>query len=194
MPRRARIRPDEPGHEKLLDAARELFGEQGYDATSIAEIGIRAGIAKSVLYHHFGSKAALYRAVIEADGKALVEAVAVAVPPPGDAGARLRPGIDAYLRFLSDHPATWRLMLRDPPRDPGLQRAHEAVAREVGATLRGLLAHPAKAKGKPEIVDLVGLAVRVYAAWWHDHRTVPRKRVVEAIGDVAAAGARRVGR
>ncbi len=194
MPRRARIRPDEPGHEKLLDAARELFGEQGYDATSIAEIGVQAGIAKSVLYHHFGSKAALYRAVIQADGKALVEAVAVAVPPPGGAGERLRPGLDAYLRFLSEHPATWRLMLRDPPRDPGLRRAHEATVREVGATLRGLLAHPGKAKGKPQLVDLVALAIRVYAAWWYDHRSVPRKQVVEAIGDVAAAGARRVGR
>jgi AcrR family transcriptional regulator len=194
MPRRALIRPDEPGHEKLLEAARELFGEQGYDATSIAEIGVRAGIAKSVLYHHFGSKAALYRAVVEADGKALVDAVAVAVPPPGDAGARLRPGIDAYLRFLSDHPATWRLMLRDPPRDPALRRAHDAIGREVGATLRGLLTHQRKAKGKPELVDLVALAVRVYAAWWHDHRDVPREHVVDAIGDVAAAGARRHGR
>ena len=193
MPRRALIRPDEPGHEKLLDAARELFGEQGYDATSIAEIGLRAGIAKSVLYHHFGSKAALYQAVIEADGSALVEAVAAAVPPPGGAGARLRPGVDAYLRFLSEHPATWRLVLRDPPRDRELQRAHEAVARDVSAALRDLLADPGKAKAKPQLVDLVALAVRVYAAWWHDHRRVPRKHVVEAIGDVAVAGARRLG-
>jgi len=194
MPRRARIRPDEPGHEKLLDAARELFGEQGYDATSIAEIGVRAGIAKSVLYHHFGSKAALYQAVIEADGRALVGAVAAAVPPPGRAGARLGPGVDAYLQFLSGHPTTWRLLLRDPPRDRGLRRAHEAVARDVGTALRGLLAHPGKAKAKPQLVDLVALAIRVYAAWWYDHRDVSREHVVAAISDVAAAGARRVGR
>ena len=192
MPRRANIRPDEPGRERLVDAARALFGEQGYDATSIAEIGERAGIAKSVLYHHFGSKAALYRAVIEQDGRALVGAVAAAVPPPGDPPPRLRPGIDAYLRFLSDHPDTWRLTIRDPPRDPALRRAHESVAADVGATLRGLLAQPEKAKAKPRNVELVALAVRVYASWWHEHRDVPRKEVVDAIGDLAAAAARRI--
>jgi AcrR family transcriptional regulator len=192
MPRKAKIRPDEPGHEKLLDAARALFGEQGYDATSIAEIGLRAGIAKSVLYHHFGSKAALYRAVIEHDGDALVAAVAAAVPPPGAQGARLRPGIDAYLRHLSEHTDVWRLVTRDAPRDPELRRVHEGVGREVGAALRGLLAHPAKAKHKPRHVELVALAIRVYAAWWYDHPDVPRADIVAAIGDVAAAGARRV--
>jgi AcrR family transcriptional regulator len=193
MPRRAKLRPDEPGSDKLLEAARALFGEQGYDATSIAEIGLRAGIAKSVLYHHFGSKGALYRAVLEEDGRALVDAVASAVPPLGGAGPRLRPGVDAYLRFLAEQPDTWRLMTRDPPREPALRRVHQAVTDDVGAALRGLLAHPRKAKAKPQLVDLVALAVHVYAAWWHDHRDVPREQVVEAIGDVAAAGARRVG-
>ena len=194
MPRRAKIRPDEPGHEKLLDAARALFGEQGYDATSIAEIGLRAGIAKSVLYHHFGSKAALYRAVIEEDGRALVDAVAAAVPPPGaKAAPRLRPGLDAYLGFLSDNPDSWRLMTRDPPRDPELRRIHEAVASDVGSALRTLLAQPGKVKAKPHLIELSALAVRVYASWWREHPDVPRAAVVAAIADVAAAGAKRIG-
>src|SRR5919204_4404963 len=95
MPRRAKVRPDEPGREKILDAARETFGERGFDATSIAEIGRRAAISKSVLYHYFGSKAGLYAALLEHDAGALVKAVAAAVPPLGDVEApRLRPGID----------------------------------------------------------------------------------------------------
>lgn len=191
MPRRAKIRPDEPGDAKILDAARAIFGEQGFDATSIAEIGLRAGIAKSVLYHYFGSKAGLYRTIVEHDAHALVEAVAAAVPPPGDAGLRLRPGVDAFLRFLNEHPDTWRLMTRDPPSDPELRMLHEQVDRAVSATLRELLAHPDKAKGKPDLVDLVALAVRTYAAWWHDHPSVPREEIVEAIGDLAATAARR---
>ena len=193
MPRRANIRPDEHGRERLVDAGRALFGEQGYDATSIAEIGARAGIAKSVLYHHFGSKAGLYRAVVEEDARAIVEAVAAAVPPPGAPPPRLRPGVDAYLRFLAEHPDTWRLMTRDPPRDPELRRVHESVAGEVGASLRGLLAQPEKARGKPHLVELTALAVRVYATWWRDHPEVRREDVVEAIGDVAAAAAKRIG-
>jgi AcrR family transcriptional regulator len=193
MPRRAKIRPDEPGDEKILDAARAIFGERGYDATSIAEIGLRAGIAKSVLYHYFGSKAGLYEAIVEHDGQALVEAVAAAVPPAGKPGPRLRPGVDAYLRFLSEHPDTWRLITRDPPSDPRLRALHERVERSVGRTLRELLAHPGKARRKPDLVDLVALAVRTYAAWWRSHPGVPREQMVEAIGDFAAAAARRIG-
>jgi AcrR family transcriptional regulator len=194
MPRRAKIRPDEPGDEKILDAARAMFGEQGFEATSIAAIGRRAGIAKSVLYHYFESKADLYAAIVEHDSQALVEAVAAAVPPPGDRGPRLRPGVDAFLRYLSEHPDTWRLMTRDPPAEPTLCELHARVDKAVSAALRGLLAHPEKAKGKPDLVDLVALAVRTYASWWHSHPEVPREQLVEAIGDLAAAGARRLNR
>lgn len=194
MPRRAKIRPDEPGDEKILGAARAMFGDQGFDGTSIAEIGERAGIAKSVLYHYFGSKAGLYRAIVEHEGRALIEAVADAVPPPGDPGPRLRPGVDAFLRYLHDHPDTWRLMTRDPPADPQLRELHARMDQAVSSTLRALLAHPEKAKGKPDLVELVALAVRTFASWWQDHPEVPREQIVEAIGDLATAGARRVGR
>jgi AcrR family transcriptional regulator len=192
LPRRAKIRPDEPGREKLLIAGRALFGTQGFDATTIADIGERAGIAKSVLYHYFGSKAGLYRAVLEDDARALIEAVAGAVPPPGDAAPRLRPGVDAFLRFLSEHPDTWRLMTRDPPHDRALRDLHERVSKDVAATLRSILTQPPKAAGRPELVELVALAVRTYATWWQSHPEVPRSEIVEAIGDLAAAGARRI--
>jgi AcrR family transcriptional regulator len=193
VPRRAKIRPDEPGREKLLDAGRELFGTRGYEATSIADIGRRAGIAKSVLYHYFGSKAALYEELVRHDSDALVAAVAAAVPPRGKEGARLRPGVDAFLRFLSEHPGTWHLWTRDPPADPALRALHERTDRAVTKALRELLAMPAKARAEPDIVELVALAVRAYARWWQDHPSVAREDIVAAIGDFAAAAARRIG-
>jgi AcrR family transcriptional regulator len=190
MPRRAKLRPDDPGRGRVLAAGLELFGERGYHATSIAEIGERAGIAKSVLYHHFGSKAGLYEAIAEAETSALLERVASAVPD--DPGApRLRAGVDAYLGFLEERPAAWRLLLRDPPADPDLIEVHERLAAQRSEGLAALLAAPSKRSrnGGPE-VDLVATAIRAFAAWWYDHRDVPRDRVVDAIADVAAAGAR----
>jgi AcrR family transcriptional regulator len=192
VPRRANVRPDEPGRQKILDAGRAVFGRQGYDATSIAEVGAEAQIAKSVLYHYFGSKAGLYRAILEEDGAALLEAVGAAVPPVGAEGLRLRPGIDAFLRFLSEHPDTWRLMTRDPPADPELRGFHERIDAAIGESLREVLATPTKVEAKPDLVDLVALAVRTYASWWREHPDVPRSAVVDAIADLAAAGARRI--
>jgi AcrR family transcriptional regulator len=188
MPRRAKLRPDEPGRDKVLEAGRELFGSRGYDATSIAEIGERAGIAKSVLYHYFGSKAALYEAIIEAETRALLLRVRSAVP--ADPGApRLRAGVDAYLEFLAERPSAWRLLLREAPADPALLRVHQRLARERSDALAELLARPAKhAQAQPQ-VELVAMAIRAFAGWWYDHREVPRARLVDAITDVARAGA-----
>jgi AcrR family transcriptional regulator len=193
VPRPAKIRPEEPGEERILDAGRALFADRGYDAASIAQIGLRAGISKSVLYHYFGSKAGLYRAIVEHDAGELVAAVAGAVPAPGAPGARLRPGVDAFLRFLAEHPDTWRLLTRDPPSDPELRALHEQLDRAVSDALRRLLAHPQKIEGKPDLVDLVALAVRTYAAWWQSHPAIARQEIVEAIGDLAAGAARRFG-
>ena len=49
----------------LLSAARELFGEQGYAATSIEEVAGRAGVTKGAVYHHFGGKSELFQDVYE---------------------------------------------------------------------------------------------------------------------------------
>jgi AcrR family transcriptional regulator len=189
MPRRAKIRPDEPGREKVLAAGLELFGERGYHATSIAEIGLRAGIAKSVLYHYFGSKAGLYEEIAVGQTAELVAAVAAAVPADPDA-PRLRAGVDAYLAFLAARPAAWRLLLRDPPADPELLAVHRRLAREREDALNRLLTQRLKIGHEQPQAGLVGTAIRAFAEWWYEHPEVPRQVVVDAIMDVAAAAAR----
>jgi AcrR family transcriptional regulator len=44
---------------RVLDAAVELFAQQGYDGTSVAQVVAAAGVAKGGFYHHFASKEAL---------------------------------------------------------------------------------------------------------------------------------------
>ncbi len=191
MPRRANVRPDEPGYARVLLAGREVFGERGYEATSVAEIGERAGIAKSVLYHYFGSKAGLYAAILEDETRALVQRVNEALPPD-PRSPRLRAGVNAYLGFLAERPAAWRLLLRDPPTQPELAELHARLDRERGAALSALLASPDKRSRKTAHVDLLTTAIRTFAAWWYDHRDVPREQVADAILDVARASARRI--
>jgi AcrR family transcriptional regulator len=49
----------------LLDAGRELFARHGYADVGIDEIARRAGATSGSVYHHFGSKAGLFRAVYD---------------------------------------------------------------------------------------------------------------------------------
>jgi AcrR family transcriptional regulator len=62
-PRRQRRRPEEI-RALILDAARELFERQGYDATTTKDIARRAGVLESLLFTNFGSKAALFDAAV----------------------------------------------------------------------------------------------------------------------------------
>jgi AcrR family transcriptional regulator len=192
VPRRANIRPDEPGRQKVLEAGRELFAERGYHATSIAEIGERAAIAKSVMYHYFGSKAGLYEAVLETETTRLIDRVAGAVPDDPEA-ARLRPAVDAYLGFLRETPAAWQLLLRDAPADPALAEVHERLAAQRAQALAKVIASPGKRADAGHHVELVVTAIRAFAAWWYEHRNVPQAQVVDAIVEFARAGTEKLG-
>ncbi len=55
----------EATREKILEAALELFGTRGFNATSISEIGKAAGISKGLMYHYFASKDDLLREMID---------------------------------------------------------------------------------------------------------------------------------
>lgn len=53
-----RGRPQASSRETLAEAASELFLEQGYDATTVADITQRAGVSRSTFFNYFDGKAA----------------------------------------------------------------------------------------------------------------------------------------
>ncbi len=72
-----------PGaRERLVVAALDLFTEQGYDETTVAEIAERAGLTRSTFFRHFGDKREILSAGQEVLSRLLAEGVAEA---PGDA-------------------------------------------------------------------------------------------------------------
>ena len=60
-----RIRDAERTRAAILDAAERLFAEQGYDATSLTEVGAAAGVSRGTPGYFFGTKAELYQAVLD---------------------------------------------------------------------------------------------------------------------------------
>lgn len=109
--RNQRVSQGEETKAALLDAARSLFGENGYAATSLEEVVARAGVTKGALYHHFGGKAQLFQAVYEQVKRELSDEVVKVFlePDPWHAlveGSRLM--IEAQL-----DPAVRRIALHD---------------------------------------------------------------------------------
>jgi AcrR family transcriptional regulator len=58
-------RPKGETGRRLRDAALALFYDRGYDAASVSDIVAVAGVTPPTLYHHFGSKEGLLRAVVD---------------------------------------------------------------------------------------------------------------------------------
>jgi len=74
----------EPGaRERIVTAALDLFTEQGYDATTVAQISERAGITKSTFFRHFPDKRELLAAGQETLSRLLAEGI---VEAPAEAG------------------------------------------------------------------------------------------------------------
>jgi AcrR family transcriptional regulator len=64
--------------ERLVLAAVDLFTEQGYDATTVAQIAERAGVTKSTFFRHFPDKRELLVAGQETLSRLLAEGIAEA--------------------------------------------------------------------------------------------------------------------
>jgi TetR/AcrR family transcriptional regulator len=61
VPRESSLRT----REMILDGAMQEFSERGFDGARIAQIALRAGVNKNLLYHHYGNKDGLFTALLE---------------------------------------------------------------------------------------------------------------------------------
>jgi AcrR family transcriptional regulator len=103
--------------ERIVELARQLFREKGFDAVSMEEVARRAEVGIGTLYRHFPSKESLYDAAIQAWAETVTAAVDDALASDGSARERLLSWFDAYVVFLTRHKgAAWRITsaLGDP--------------------------------------------------------------------------------
>lgn len=99
-------------HERLLDAAVEVFAEHGA-AASIDRIAGAVGINKAIVYQHVASKDELLGAAVERERDRLVAYVTAAQDEPagGVRGRdRVRAQFHAFVDFAADHPRSVALL------------------------------------------------------------------------------------
>jgi AcrR family transcriptional regulator len=64
MARTGRPRGKTDTRNVILDAARHMFADTGYDKTSVRDVSAAAGVDPAMIRHYFGSKAELFRATM----------------------------------------------------------------------------------------------------------------------------------
>jgi len=105
--RRERERSD--ARRRILDAAREMFEERGYEAVTMRAIADRIEYTATALYHHFQSKHALLTELCADEFAQLGRRMLKASKPTGPI-ERLRVAAETYLRFAEKHPSQYRFL------------------------------------------------------------------------------------
>jgi AcrR family transcriptional regulator len=133
----------------MLTAARELFGERGYEATSIEAVLESSQAARGALYHHFASKAELFDAVAQQVFADIAAQTTDAARAAAGSLEQLRAGSQAWLRMALD-PGVQRIALLDPPSALGWLRWREL---DEQYTLGGLRASMRSLGAEGRIVE-----------------------------------------
>ncbi|MEV0344720.1 helix-turn-helix domain-containing protein [Nonomuraea sp. NPDC050680] len=98
----------------LVTAARELFVSDGFSATSLDAICVRAGVTRGAFYHHFSNKEQIFREVYAADQRALAVVVRQAFQTRQDPWDGVFAGCRALLE-ASLEPAVRQITLVEAP-------------------------------------------------------------------------------
>jgi AcrR family transcriptional regulator len=151
--------------EQILDAARELFAERGYEAVTMREIGKRIEYSATALYNHFEDKETLVQELCRRDFRdfaaRFLEAVVGSKSPIESA---CRAGF-VYLGFAEQFPQHYRLMFMTPlPEAPPEEGEREDPRVNAYVFLRGLVEQLiAGGYLRPELTDVDLVAQSVWS-------------------------------
>ncbi|GAA3837800.1 TetR/AcrR family transcriptional regulator [Streptomyces chiangmaiensis] len=94
--------------ERLLQAAIELVGERGYDATTLGDIADRAGSARGLVSYYFPGKRQLLQSAVHRVMHRTLEEGLEREPHTEDGRERMARAIDAILGLTVHHPVLMR--------------------------------------------------------------------------------------
>jgi AcrR family transcriptional regulator len=160
----------------LLVAGQALFGQQGYEGTTIREIGERAGVDAALIARYFGSKADLYIAAMVAEGTS---------QPSPDTFENLHQIVETMVTRTEEYgpgPVVQALIRTD---------TSEEIRRAAQARLRRRLADPLiddmqeRAVDRPQLraevalAALIGISLGRSLHWFDEMSSIPRDELVE---------------
>jgi len=116
--------------DHILTAAARLLEKGGVEAVTTRAVCQAAGVTAPTLYHHFGDKDGLLRAVV-ARGVNTFMVHKRANRQTADAMADLRRGWDGWIAFALERPKLFRLMVESTRSDPGAVQEAFIIMRAI---------------------------------------------------------------
>ena len=168
--------------EQLIVTARSLFGERGFEGTSIEEIAARASVSKPVVYEHFGGKEGLYAVVVDREVRLLLERMRAALTA-GHPRELLEQAALALLDYIEASSDGFRILVRDSPLGSA-RGSFVSIISDVASRVEHILGEEFADRGfdpktAPMYAQMLVGMVGTTGQWWLDARK-PGKREVAA--------------
>ncbi len=195
---RRRARDPEATRQALLDAATELFGTVGFDATSVQTIVDRANVTKGGFYHHFESKQALLHEIHDRFIDYHLERMRELLDEPGIGAEEL---VRRLVRdVLVVGAARWRndieIFYQERRQLEGeryaavLQKRHEFEGCVIEVLQRGVAEGVLADRGDPKVVAFGIIGMTMWAYHWFDPARGGEREVGELYADMILDGLR----
>jgi AcrR family transcriptional regulator len=181
----------EERRQQLLDVARALFAEKGFDGTSIEEIAHRAGVSKPVVYEHFGGKEGIYAVVVDREMHSLLDGIVSALSP-GHPRELLEQAACALLDYIESSTDGFRILVRDSP-VASTTGTFSSLLNDIVSQVEHILGVQFSAKGyDPKLAALYSQAlvgmVALTGQWWLEARRPKRDEVAAHLVNLAWNG------
>jgi AcrR family transcriptional regulator len=168
--------------EQLIAIARALFGERGFEGTSIEEIAARASVSKPVVYEHFGGKEGLYAVVVDREVRHLLERMRAALTA-GHPRELLEQAALALLDYIEASSDGFRILVRDSPLGSA-RGSFVSIISDVATRVEHILGEEFASRGfdprnAPMYAQMLVGMVGTTGQWWLDARK-PKKSEVAA--------------
>ena len=189
--------------EVIEQAAASVFAARGYHGSTIDEIAAQAGVTAPVVYDHFGSKLDLHRRLLERTRDELIEMWRSTLGTDEPSAERIARAVDAWARYVQDHPYAPRMYFQETTGVPEVQALHHELQAQARVALGAIVgrargidspADPEQQQGLEMEAELIRSGLTGLALWWSDHPTVSRERIVRTAVDTIWIGLERVRR
>ena len=181
---------------QLVEVAKGVFAELGYDGASVEEIASRAGVSKPIVYEHFGGKEGLYAVVVDRETSRLLAMITSRLGPGLGARDQVRGSAMAFLDYIEEDPDGFRVLTRDSPSGfsgGGMAGLLADVATKAEQVLGGYFTETGIDLASAPLYAhaLVGMVVHV-GAWWAEERAPDKETVAAHLTALAYSGLSRL--
>lgn len=175
---------------QLVDTARSVFADRGYEAATIEEVAAKAGVSKPVVYEHFGGKEGLYAVVVDREMGMVLEVFSHAMREDRSK-SRIEQIALALLTYVEERSDGFRILTRNSAVDQpgGYSTLLNDLVSQVETNLEEEFAHRGL---DPDLAPLYAQAlvgmVAMTAQWWLEVRTPPKEVVAAHIVNLSWYG------